>query len=409
MNPILSEPKRLFSWAFYDFANTIFSAIVLTSYFPLYVTTLSKQNVHFGIAATVSMLLAGIAMPFIGALSDQTGRTKRYLLVTTCITVFLFFSFSLTTHIFTLLLIFMSACFFYHSSLVFYNALLPCATPPKNQGFASGLGTGLGYLGVVCVLPLAHAADQQWGKPSVFAISAILFMIAAIPLFLNVPERKVPDPQPFRWSLWHAEWQRIMKLVRILPRHPALFLFLGGNFFLSDALNSMIFWFMVYAREVFNPSAVQLVFLLGSVNAAAFLWGLLSGYLTDKVGALQMLAGASFILTLTLVILSKASSYSAFFFFAVTGGAFSIAATWTAGRKAVLEFAPAEASGTFFGVYGLTTKVSVLGILFFSIIADLSGFRSALWLLTFPALIASISLAASCKLMPSEKAISVKF
>src|SRR5689334_21929549 len=84
------ESRTLFSWALYDFANTIFSAVVLTSYFPLYLTSLAGSNWLLGAATTGSMILAGLVVPFAGALSDRTGKTKKYLWRTTlaCIVFF---------------------------------------------------------------------------------------------------------------------------------------------------------------------------------------------------------------------------------------------------------------------------------------------------------------------------------
>jgi len=42
-------------------------------------------------------------------------------------------------------------------------------------------------------------------------------------------------------------------------------------------------------------------------------------------------------------------------------------------------------AGEYFGLYGLTTKISVIGNFVFSIVADLAGFRPALLVLVFPA------------------------
>jgi MFS transporter, UMF1 family len=81
--------KSLAGWSLYDFANTIFSAVVLTAYFPLYLTELAGKNWFLGAATTGSMILAGLFTPFFGALSDQTGRTKQYLVLTTLVTIFL--------------------------------------------------------------------------------------------------------------------------------------------------------------------------------------------------------------------------------------------------------------------------------------------------------------------------------
>ena len=380
----------LYSWAFYDFANTIFSAIVLTSYFPLYLTELSKKNIYLGLATTGSMILAGLTVPFFGALSDQTGKTKKYLLRTTLGAILFLCLFSFTRNPTVLIFLFFVACFFYHASLVFYNSLLSVSAPEESQGFASGLGTGLGYLGVVITIPIAHYVDIHWGRAWVFALSGILFLLASIPLFVFVPERPVPHPSPFRWQLWTTEWAKILQMVRGLGQKPAELLFFGGNFFMVDAVNSMIFWFMVYAREVFQPEQAVLVQLLVAVNVAAFLYGILAGFLTDRIGAMKTLIFSGILLTGGLFGLSYATSFSSFILIALSAGAFALSGIWTAGRKALLELAPPQEVGSYFGLYGLTTKISVIGSLIFSVIADFAGFRQALWTLAFPALFGTL-------------------
>ena len=71
---------RAVSWAFYDFANTIYSAIVVTFYLTLYMTKeLGSSNFLIGSATFASMIFSAFISPFLGALPDRTGHTKRYL------------------------------------------------------------------------------------------------------------------------------------------------------------------------------------------------------------------------------------------------------------------------------------------------------------------------------------------
>lgn len=387
----------LISWALYDFANTIFSAIVLTAYFPLYLTERAGANWVLGAATTGSMLLAGAFTPVMGALSDQTGKTKSYLIKTTLASIAFLYYLSIFKTVPFLVGAFIFSCFFYHAALVFYNSLLVVAAPPEKQGFASGLGTGLGYLGVVATLPVAHWADRHFGRPQVFTAAAILFLIFSLPLFFWVPERAVKNPAPLGWGLWGAEWKKIFALVKKLPANPALLLFLVGNFFVVDALNSAIFWLMVYTREVFHPAQGHLIGFLTALNASAFLMGLLSGLLTDRWGSAKTLALSSVMLAITLGILAVAPSFTLFLIANLTGGAFAIAGIWTAGRKRLVELVPPEDLGRYFGLYGLVTKVSVIGSLLFSVAADFAGFRQALWILVFTAALGSILLTASAR------------
>ena len=220
----------LWSWALYDFANTIFSAVVLTAYFPLYLTDLAGANWILGAATTGSMILAGIFTPAMGSLSDKTGKTKHYLVGTTLLSVVSLYFLSVFKTIPFLIGVFIFSCFFYHAALVFYNSLLVVAANPKKQGLASGLGTGLGYLGVVFALPVSHWVDTHFGRPQVFSVAAGLFLLFSLPAFFFVPERVVKNPVLPSWNLWIQEWKKMFLLLKKLPQKPVLLLFLGGNF-----------------------------------------------------------------------------------------------------------------------------------------------------------------------------------
>ncbi len=71
----------------------------------------------------------------------------------------------------------------------------------------------------------------------------------------------------------------------------------------------------------------------------------------------------------------------------VTFGAFGLAGIWTAGRKVVVQLAPRERSGEYFGLYGLTTKLSVVGNLTFMLVLSAAGLRVALLVQIVPAVI----------------------
>ncbi len=382
----------LLSWSFYDFANTIFSAIVLTAYFPLYFTEKTGSNWQLGAATTGSMLAAGAVLPFLGALADRTGKTKIYLIRATLACILFLFALSFLKNPLLLIFFFAISGFFYHASLVFYNSLLPAVAAPARQGFASGLGTGLGYLGVVFSLPLADWIDKNWGRPFVFSAAGLLFFLFSLPLFVWTPERRVSKPEAFQGRILSQEWKKIFVLIRKLPATPALAFFLIGNFFAVDAINATIFWFLVYAREVFRPGQSALVYLLLGVNGSAFLAGCVLGWASDRFGAMRILRFSSLSLIATLGGMALTDHFQWFAALSLTGGAIAIAGIWTSGRKVLVDLSPPEHIGEYFGLYGLTTKISVLSNLIFSIVADDFGFRPALLTLILPALAGALSL-----------------
>lgn len=372
------NPLTLYSWAFYDFANTIFSAVVLTFYFPLYLTGLTQKNLYLGLATTGAMILAGLVVPWLGALSDRTGRTKSFLIATTVLCVIFILGLSFFQNVRLLIGSFLFACFFFHASLVFYYALLPVVAGPKEQGFASGVGTALGYLGVLVSIPLAHLVDSLYGRRFVFLVAAAGFFLFALPLFRWVPERRVQNPVVPSAGLLGSEWKKVFQTVRSLGKKPDLLLFFLGNFFVMDAVNTVTFWLVIYLARVFHPPQIYLILVFLGLNAAAFIFGLLAGPLTDRWGASRVVKAAALSLFVTIVTLGLTRNFWIFIGVGLTGGAFSFSGMWTAARKRVVELAPEEAVGEYFGLYNLTTKISVAGSLVFSLLADRFGFQAAL-------------------------------
>lgn len=338
-----------------------------------------------GITTTGAMLLAGFTIPMLGALSDSTGKTKGYLIYATLGCIFFAGMLSVFKNPVILYLSYLFACYFFHACLVFYNSLLIMAAPEDKQGFASGLGVGLGYLGVVCILPLMSIVEKNFGTRPVFVACAASFLLFSLPLMRFVPERPVKKVKKMSFSLLLQENRELFRTIRQLRSNPKLLLFFGGNFFAVDAVNSLIAWFAVYTRNVFDPGKQKLIAVMLALNAAAFLWGLLSGYLSDKVGAMKTLLGAALSLVILLALLTRDLSFPIFCVLTCTAGAFAVAGIWSAGRKVLIELCPKDKVGEYFGLYGFVTKVSIVASLLYSITSDHLGMKEALWFVFFPA------------------------
>ena len=119
----MATKKEIFGWSMYDFANTIFSALVVTVYFPLFVTLKGGNAFHVGLVMSVSMLLAGLLVPLLGAVADITQRKKLLLFIFTvlCCAFTFFIGFP---GLMAVLLLALFANFFFHASLDVYDAIL---------------------------------------------------------------------------------------------------------------------------------------------------------------------------------------------------------------------------------------------------------------------------------------------
>ncbi|MBI4971629.1 MAG: MFS transporter [Candidatus Omnitrophica bacterium] len=370
--------KRAVSWAFYDLANTIYSAAVVTVFLPLYVNSLTHLNVLMGAAATVAMILAGLFSPALGAVTDATGRTKRYLIIATIICCLAVFFIALPLPLAGILTFFVVAHFFYHLSLVYYNSLLPVVAPPERQGWVSGLGVGLGYAGVLVALPIGYWVEKNFGTRFVFPAVALSFLAGTIPLALFVPERAVEHPQKFQWRLVGLELKEVFQTLRSLPRHPNIFFFLVGNFFVMEAVNAVILWLSVFIKFSFKLTQGQLILVLVAANLSACVFGFVIGFFTDRIGALKATIASALALFGALLFLMFSHNPFLALGALLIFGSLGLAGTWVAGRRVLIELSPPEKLGEFFGLYGMTSKLACFSMALFALLADRFGFRMAI-------------------------------
>ena len=187
------------SWAFYDLGNTIFSILIVSFYFSLWVISddVGGTDSDYAYANSISMLLVFLTAPIIGALSDQSRRRMPFLFYTTllCVSFTALLGYEKsgwdkTTVLTVSLVFFVIANYFYQSGLIFYDSTLATISTPGNRGRIGGIGIGIGYIGSLVGVTAGYFLIEILGFPfqTVFQATAMLFLIFAIPCFIFVKE-----------------------------------------------------------------------------------------------------------------------------------------------------------------------------------------------------------------------------
>jgi len=171
--------KLLNAWAFYDWANSVYSLVISSAIFPIFygALTIVKENgvivddtvTFFGVdfnndtlisyVTGIAFLVVSFLSPFLSGIADYVGNKKNfmkffcYLGATACIGLYWF---SLDFLWFGLLCYFMALIGFW-GSLVFYNSYLPDIAYPEQQDKISAKGYSLGYIGSVILLVICLA------------------------------------------------------------------------------------------------------------------------------------------------------------------------------------------------------------------------------------------------------------
>ncbi len=390
------------SWTLYDFANTIFSLNIVTTYFPLFITNLGLGALVYTVPQSVSQLIIALICPLIGGLSDKGGGKRLPWLIGTtlfCIGMTMVMGISPANYVWLIVAAYVLANVGYQVALIFYDALLPSVSTTQTWGTIAGGGGGIGYAGALLggilvgkVIPIAEGQEQ-----SAFIPSAALFLLFALPCFIFVKERKVrltaqgkieaeesPATAPFgaevagyaNVDVAKAEVEpndfglNMRSFVRSLTqtwrtlqetrKYPGLFVFLVANFFYSDALNTIIIAMAVYAVKVIGLA--NAIDALGPAIIAAVIGSIIFGFINDRLGSKRSL-NISLVLWMVVLISAIFITDKAIFQYGIaTLAGVALGSTWVAARTMMIELSPPEHLGEFMGIYNLTGKfAAVLG------------------------------------------------
>ncbi|MGV8812651.1 MAG: MFS transporter [Gelidibacter sp.] len=169
MEPLQKGSKKLLNaWAFYDWANSVYTLTIASSIFPIFYSSLFiaeikkvdafgfefKSTALITFVTAFTFLIVAISSPILSGIADYVGNKKSfmkffcYLGGLGCIGLYWF---SLENIHLSLLFYFMGLLG-YWGSLVFYNSYLPDIAFPEQQDRISAKGFSMGYFGSVLLL-----------------------------------------------------------------------------------------------------------------------------------------------------------------------------------------------------------------------------------------------------------------
>ncbi|MGZ9816325.1 MFS transporter [Peribacillus simplex] len=364
----------ILSWAFYDFANTIFSSNINTIFFPFFLQEQIGENAvldqiastFISYANAIASMFLVLFSPLFGVMIDRTRKMKKYIIIFTLISVvctFLMGVFGgapfdgkllgIPISLAIVILLFVIAKFFYHSSLVFYDTMMSDLGTKQQLPLISGFGVAVGYLGTLVGLSI-YPFISKGSSHEAFIPTAILFLVFSLPLFFFLKEspKQQKAKQPFL-----SGYKEIKSTFKEMQSYRSVFTFMIAYFFLNDAIATTIGMMAVYAKTVvgFSSSGFILLYLVSTVSSIA--GSFLFGYITQSKG--PRLA-VTYVGVLLLVALFIAVFAQTALWFWVAGSMFgiSLGSMWVTSRTYIIELTPDEKRGQFFGLFAFSGKVS---------------------------------------------------
>ncbi len=375
--------KGVLSWASYDLANTIFSALFVTFFFPFYIKSfLGGNELQIGLVFGLSMLLVGIAVPVLGSISDKIRRRMPFIVfftITCCIATFLIPFVGLLPA----LMLGFAANFCYHGALTMYNALLTRVSTSSTAGTVSGIGAAMGYIGTILSLIVAYPIlkvlgwETQEGMKAMLITTAVLFLLLSLILFFSIKEKRSAAHQIEWQHVWNSV-KGVRNSVYRLKNQKGLGAFLLAMFFYNDAINTVIIFLFLFGRDSIGLG-VEKFFLIYAVFAtAAAIGSFFAGKFSDRLSAKKILVSAGILWIVVIVMLLKLGNLANFVLVGSVGG-IALGMVMASARPKLIELAPKANVAEYFGFFELADKFSgVLGPIIYGYLAVNYGYSFGL-------------------------------
>jgi|Deesub1362A_J573_1020465.scaffolds.fasta_scaffold00670_7 UMF1 family MFS transporter len=359
----------LISWASFDFAETIFSANILSVFFPLWLTNvLGGRPYHYSITYSSSLLISIVSAILVARYADRHGRRKSIFMITVSLSALSLLMLSTSNTLITALAVFFLVNLFYQQSLVLYNSLLLSVSREEDRALSSGVGVSIGYIGGASGLYLISRFSSS--ETSAFVVVALLFILFSLPTGIFVKERPV-------LAISGVSLKGIIKDRQFI-------LFVLACLFLTEAAHTIIIFMSVYLDKVYGLTRQGIVAIIVTSAIIAALASPLIGGLSDGIGVkrvFNLLFPLWAIAFLLVPLLPETFIYLIGIVFGVL-----LASVWTTIRPMLIILSPEEETATRFAFLSLSERTAaVIGPLWWGLMVEFTGYRlSTLSLAIFP-------------------------
>ena len=374
--------RAVVAWTLYDFANSSFAAIVLSTVYPAYYAGAVVGNADgrgdfwWGLVVSVSMILVALTAPLLGGIADHAGTRKPFFVGFTLVSVaatalmatvgpgMVGWGFALgVTGIVT-----------FEAAFVYYNAYLPRIAAPAQLGRVSAAGFAVGYAGSLVAFLLAYpfAAAKAYG--GCFLVAAAQFLVLSVPAFVILPpdeRHAVRLPAAVRRGV-RDTLATLRELLRV-PERREMRRFLTAYLIYEDGVNTVVTFAGVFAAKTLGFAFTEIIALFMLVQITALAGSAGWARATDT-------RGPKLVVTVTLVQWAAVTVLAYFvqakwhfWVVAILAGT-GLGAIQAASRTFMATLVPAGREAEFFGFYALVGKTgAILGPLVFGVVSAAMG------------------------------------
>lgn len=370
---ILKRPDSV-AWWFYDWANSAFATTVMAGFFPVYFNQFWRQGVSdaettfsLGLANGLAGLIVALLAPVLGAIADQMGIRKGFLLFFTTLGIIMTGSLHWVAQgeWMLALMTYGLAVVGFSSSIVFYDAMLLLVSRESEYDRISAIGYALGYLGggllftlnvIMTLYPESFGLSGPGEAVSIsFVLVAIWWAVFSIPIFLFVRE---PKGRRLSQGGLLAGVRQLVDTFHKVRQLKITFIFLLAYWCYIDGVDTIVRMAVDYGMSIgFNHTDLLTALLV--TQFVGFPAAVVFGYLGEKYGPKTGILIAIGVYLVVILWAYRMQAVWEFYLLAVVIGLVQ-GGIQALSRSLYARLIPPHQATEFYGFYNMVGKFSVV-------------------------------------------------
>jgi UMF1 family MFS transporter len=404
------DKKLLNAWAFYDWANSVYTLTIASAVFPIFYEALFSERDHYihvfgmnlknsaliSFITALAFLVVSFISPLLSGIADYVGDKKSfmkffcYMGALSCMGLYWFN----LENIYVGLAFYFLGLLGYWGSLVFYNSYLPDIAFVEQQDKISAKGYSLGYIGSVILLVLNLAMIM---KPKLFGITGtdgeaamkamrysflmvgVWWILFSQYTYYYLPKGSKEKGEKLTKSVVFNGFKELKKVWTLLKQNIPLRRYLGGFFVSSMAVQTVMLVATYFGAQEIQwaskeESTSGLIICILLIQLVAVVGAVLTSRASAKFGNIPTLIVINIIWTVFCVLVFFITLPIHFYVMATMAG-FVMGGIQALSRSTYSKLLPeTEDTASFFSFYDVAEKVGiVIGMCVYGIIDQITG------------------------------------
>ncbi|AQS93354.1 MFS transporter [Polaribacter sp. BM10] len=411
----IGDKKLINAWAFYDWANSVYSLVISTAVFPLFYSAITKDEIVtflgmkwdypdtlYSYALSFSFLVVAFMSPILSAIADYTGNKLKFMKFFCWLgglsVISMYFFQDLNTAWVGIICTILASIGFW-SSIVFYNSYLPEVAHPEQQDAASAKGFIHGYIGSIILLliclgmilvPNTFGFDTSISEPilssgnsleiekaiedakNAASLKAMRISFVMVGLwwigFAQITFKKLPNNiynrKPEKDFIWKG-FKELKKVWIELKGYPTLRNFLIAFFLLSVGVQTIILLATIFGSSELGLGTTNLIVTVLLIQFVAILGAWVFSNVSKKLGnfmAIKITILIWILVCFSAFMLEKELQNVEIYFYAL-GGLLGLVlgAIQSLTRSTYSKLLPkTQDNATYFSFYDVTEKIAIV-------------------------------------------------